>query len=163
MAALRFARVETSLGPMLVAETDAGVAAASRLDAVEPFLDALRRRFPHHDQAPDDLDAEWIESAVSGGALPAVDLGGLAPFDVAVYRVVRAIPAGSTMTYGEVAAAVGSPLAARAVGNAMARCPVFPAVPCQRVVRASDGWSGWGGDPGLKRRLLLAERVGVKG
>lgn len=158
MAPLRFARVETSLGPMLVAETDAGVAAASRLEALEPFLEALRRRFPDHDLTPDDLDAGWVESAVSGGALPAVDLGGLAAFDAAVYRVVREIPAGSAMTYGEVAAVVGSPLAARAVGNAMARCPLFPAVPCQRVVRASDGWSGWGGDPLLKRRLLADER-----
>jgi hypothetical protein len=40
----------------------------------------------------------------------------------------------------------------------MGRCPLFPAVPCHRVVRASDGWSGWGGDPRLKRRLLVAER-----
>jgi len=47
----------------------------------------------------------------------------------------------------------------RAVGNAMARCPLFPAVPCHRVVRAADGWSGWGGDPALKRRLLHAERA----
>jgi O6-methylguanine-DNA--protein-cysteine methyltransferase len=44
------------------------------------------------------------------------------------------------------------------VGNAMARCPFFPAVPCHRVVRAADGWSGWGGDVRLKRRLLAAER-----
>ncbi|MDQ3346084.1 MAG: MGMT family protein [Chloroflexota bacterium] len=36
---------------------------------------------------------------------------------------------------------------------------MFPAVPCHRVVRASDGWSGWGGDDRLKRRLLRAERL----
>jgi methylated-DNA-[protein]-cysteine S-methyltransferase len=67
------------------------------------------------------------------------------------------VPAGETITYGEVAALVGSPGGGRAVGGAMARCPLFPAVPCHRVVRASDGWSGWGGDVALKRRLLRGE------
>ena len=158
MPTLRFARLETSIGPMWVAESDAGVAAATRVDALEPFLTALRRRFTDASLLPDDLSADWVDPAVSGGPLPPVDLRGLSTFDAAVYRVVRSIPSGSTLTYGEVAAAVGSPSAARAVGNAMARCPIFPAVPCHRVVRASDGWSGWGGDPALKRRLLVAER-----
>jgi O-6-methylguanine DNA methyltransferase len=158
MPALRFARVETSLGPMWVAETDAGVALSTRDGALEGVLAALRRRFPRSEPLPDDLSGDWIEAAVAGGALPPVDLDGLPAFDAAVYRIVRAIPPGSTITYGEVAVAAGSPGAARAVGNAMARCPLFPAVPCHRVVRASDGWSGWGGDPAIKRRLLLAER-----
>ena len=83
-----------------------------------------------------------------------VDLGGLSGFDARVYEAVRTVPAGETVTYGEVAVIVGSPGAARAVGGAMSRCPLFPAVPCHRVVRASDGWSGWGGDDRLKRRLL---------
>jgi methylated-DNA-[protein]-cysteine S-methyltransferase len=160
MSPLRFARVETSLGPMLVAMTETGVAAATRTDALGPFLAALRRRFPAAEPVADDLEASWVEAAISGGPLPPVDLGGLPPFDSEVYRVVRSIAPGETMTYGDVAAAVGSPFAARAVGNAMARCPLFPAVPCHRVVRASDGWSGWGGDPHLKRRLLTAERAG---
>jgi O-6-methylguanine DNA methyltransferase len=154
MATLRFARVATSLGPMWIAESDIGVAASTRSEPFGPFLDALRRRFPDASFEPGELDSSWVD----GGALPAVDLGGLPAFDRRVYEVVRSIPAGQTMTYGEVAAAVGSPMAARAVGNAMARCSLFPAVPCHRVVRASDGWSGWGGDPALKRRLLEAER-----
>jgi AraC family transcriptional regulator, regulatory protein of adaptative response / methylated-DNA-[protein]-cysteine methyltransferase len=154
MPPLRFARVETSIGPMWVAETDRGVAAVSRSDSLDAFLAPLRRRLPHHEAFPEELEAGWIE----GGRMPPVDLRGLSAFDAAVYRVVRSIPPGTTLTYGDVAAAVGSPLAARAVGNAMARCPLFPAVPCHRVVRASDGWSGWGGDPSLKRRLLRAER-----
>jgi AraC family transcriptional regulator, regulatory protein of adaptative response / methylated-DNA-[protein]-cysteine methyltransferase len=157
---LRFARLETSIGSMWVAETDAGVASVTRTDALDAFLGALRRRFPGASLEADDLSAQWVEAAMSAGPLPPVDLGGLTSFDADVYRVVRSIPAGSTLTYGDVAVAAGSPGAARAVGNAMARCPLFPAVPCQRVVRASDGWSGWGGDPALKRRLLQAERQG---
>ena len=158
MPPLRFARVETSLGPMWVAETDAGVAASSRSESLEGFLAPLRRRFARFELVPDSLDGAWIEAALSGGTLPAVDLRGLPRFDSAVYRAVRKVAPGETMTYGEVAVSVGSPRAARAVGNAMSRCPLFPAVPCHRVVRASDGWSGWSGDVRLKRRLLLAER-----
>ncbi len=48
--------------------------------------------------------------------------------------------------------------AARAVGNAMARCPLYPAVPCHRVVRAADGWSGCGSDDRRKRELRERER-----
>ena len=157
MPPLRFARVETTLGPMLLAETDRGVAAVSRAEPLEAFLQPLRRRFADADAVPADLDAGWLDAALAGEGLPAVDLRGLPAFDARVYEVVRTVPRGQTVTYGEVAALIGSPGAARAVGGAMSRCPLFPAVPCHRVVRASDGWSGWGGDDRLKRRLLDLE------
>ena len=159
MPTLRFARVETSLGTLWVAETDAGIASVSRS---EPF-DSLRRRFPGGSVDPADVDGSWVEVALTGGPLPPVDLRGLSAFHAAVYERVREIPSGETLTYGDVAALIGSPGAARAVGNAMARCPLFPAVPCHRVVRASDGWSGWGSDPAVKRRLLAAERTRISG
>lgn len=157
MPPLRFARVETSIGPMWLAETDRGVAAVDRAASLDAFLEPLRRRFPDAEPAPGDLDDAWLTDALVGGPLPAVDLRGLSDFDARVYEAVRTVPAGETVTYGEVAAIVGSPGAARAVGGAMSRCPLFPAVPCQRVVRAADGWSGWGGDDRLKRRLLRQE------
>ena len=144
---------------MLVAESDLGIAAVSRSPSLSDFLAGLGRRFSGMEILPGDLDVTWLTDALAGGSLPSVDLRGLSPFDTRVYEVVRAVPAGETVTYGEVAAAIGSPGAARAVGGAMSRCPLFPAVPCHRVVRAVDGWSGWGGDVALKRRLLLAERV----
>ena len=159
MPPLRFARVETSIGPMLAVETDVGIAAVGRAISLEAFLDPLGRRFPGFEPAPAELDLGWLTYALEGddGPLPPVDLRGLSAFDGRVYEAVRAVPRGERVTYGEVAALVGSPGAARAVGGAMARCPLFPAVPCHRVVRASDGWSGWGGDDRLKRRLLDAE------
>jgi O-6-methylguanine DNA methyltransferase len=157
MPGLRFSRVDTSIGPMWIAETSLGIAAASRSDAVQPFLDGLRRRFPRLAPEPGSVDGEWVESVIATGSLPPVDLRGLSTFDAGVYETVRAVPVGETITYGEVAALVGSPGGGRAVGGAMARCPLFPAVPCHRVVRAADGWSGWGGDVSLKRRLLRGE------
>lgn len=154
MSSLRFGRVGSHIGPIWVAETDAGVAACSRADSPEPMLTGLRRRFPGVEPVAADVGATWA----GVGPRAALDLHGISAFDAAVYRAVAAIPAGETLTYGEIAALVGAPGAGRAVGGAMARCPLFPAVPCHRVVRASDGWSGWGGDVGLKRRLLAAER-----
>lgn len=160
MSPLRFARVETSLGPMLVAETDRGVAAVGRDQPLDAFLAPLRRRFPRVEMGAGDVESAWIAVALDGGRgpLPPVDLRGLSPFDARVYLAVRSVRPGETVTYGEVAALIGSPDAARAVGGALSRCPLFPAVPCHRVVRAADGWSGWGGDDRLKRRLLRLER-----
>ncbi len=155
MPPLRFGQVTSSFGPLWVAETDDGLAAVSRTDSPEPMLAGLRRRFPKLVAVPDAISSDWLDGPL--------DLRGLAAFDAAVYHVVAAIPAGDTLTYGDVAAMAGWPGAARAVGNAMARCPLFPAVPCHRVVRASDGWSGWGGDVALKRRLLEAERLSSSG
>lgn len=155
MPSLRFGRVDGPLGPMWVATTDAGVAAVSREDSPAAMLAGLRRRFPGVKAVADRVGAEWLSGAA---APPPLDTTGLSPFDGRVYAVVRDVPAGETVTYGEVAGLIGSPGAARAVGGAMARCPFFPLVPCHRVVRAADGWSGWGRDDRLKRRLLDAER-----
>ncbi len=56
---------------------------------------------------PADLDAAWLTDALGGGPLPAVDLRGLSDFDARVYAAVRSVPAGETITYGEVAAIGG--------------------------------------------------------
>jgi O-6-methylguanine DNA methyltransferase len=158
MPTLRFARIESSLGLVWVVESDLGIVMVSR---DEPF-GPLQRRFPGSSLEPGDLDGSWVDRALDGGGPPPIDVRGLPSFDARAYAVVRDVPPGETITYGEVAALIGSPGAARAVGGAMSRCPLFPAVPCHRVVRASDGWSGWGGDPALKRRLLDAERRTVR-
>jgi len=169
-ADLSFARVDTSLGPMLMAATPRGLAALSRGATLGLFLSAVQRRFPDADRVPDEgalrEAIDWLRGYLAGThrEAPAVDLGGIGRWDAAVYGAIRAIPYGETATYGEVAAMVGSPRAARAVGGALSRCPLFPAVPCHRVVLAADGISGWGGgDIRVKRRLLALERRRVPG
>lgn len=157
MRSLQFGRVESPLGPLWLAQTDAGIAAISSVDSLDAFLAPLRRRFRDLEPVPAALEAPWLEDRLV--RLPVIDVRGLPAFDARVYAAVRNIPFGQTLTYGDVAALIGSPGAARAVGGALSRCPLFPAVPCHRVVRASDGWSGWGGDSRLKRRLLAAEQV----
>lgn len=87
-----------------------------------------------------------------------VDLDDLAAFNRRTLLATCAIPYGETMTYGDLAAVVGHPGAARAVGNALSRSPISIVVPCHRVVRAGDGLGGWGGNLDEKRRLLALER-----
>ena len=83
-------------------------------------------------------------------------------FAARVLRVVRRIPPGRVATYGDVAAAAGSPLAHRAVGNIMRACASRD-VPCHRVVAAAGRLGGYGGNLELKRALLRAEGLSVSG
>ena len=87
-----------------------------------------------------------------------LDLRDAGPFDAAVWLAARQIPYGETVSYGELAAMAGRPGAARATGNAMARCPFSPVVPCHRVIRADGSIGGWGRDTWVKRWLLDLER-----
>ncbi|NIA25940.1 MAG: methylated-DNA--[protein]-cysteine S-methyltransferase [Gammaproteobacteria bacterium] len=79
------------------------------------------------------------------------------PFLRAVYQVVSAILPGKVMTYGDVADAAGCPGGARAVGQAMARNPFAPIIPCHRVVPSSGGVGHYGGGSDLKRAMLEME------
>jgi methylated-DNA-[protein]-cysteine S-methyltransferase len=87
-----------------------------------------------------------------------LDLRGARAFDAAVWTATRQIPYGETVSYGELAAMAGHPGAARAAGNAMARCPLSPVVPCHRVVHADGSIGGWGRETWVKRWLLDLER-----
>lgn len=79
------------------------------------------------------------------------------PFQQRVWQALRAIPYGSTCTYGELAAAVGNPRASRAVGMANHRNPLPILIPCHRVIGASGALTGYGGGLEWKRRLLAIE------
>jgi methylated-DNA-[protein]-cysteine S-methyltransferase len=84
------------------------------------------------------------------------DYAGMTPFRKKVMEELRKVPAGSTVTYGQLASTVGRPGAARAVGNVMATNPVPLFVPCHRVV-ATNGLGGFSGGLDVKRSLLRLE------
>ena len=92
--------------------------------------------------------------------------GGRARLDVSsdfrarVLSVVRRVPAGRVITYGDVAALAGAPRAARAVGTVMRKCR-DPRVPCHRVIAAGGGLGGYGAFLHIKRDLLRAEGLEV--
>ena len=90
-----------------------------------------------------------------------LDLSGLTDWQRRVLLKAAEIPYGELMTYGELAAAVGSPGGGRAVGQAMARNPVPIVVPCHRVVAAFRKLGGYSAGLEWKRRLLRLE--GTKG
>ncbi len=94
----------------------------------------------------------WDETDIS---LDALEVG---EFARRVYSALLWVPAGTTVTYGELAGRAGHPRAARAVGSAMAGNPIPIVVPCHRVVRADGSLGCYGDDPRWKPILLEHER-----
>lgn len=78
-------------------------------------------------------------------------------FQHEVWAALRDIPAGTTVTYGDLAARLGRPGSARAVGGAVARNPISIVVPCHRVVGSGGSLTGYAGGLAAKRRLLALE------
>lgn len=82
-------------------------------------------------------------------------------FQQRVWAALRAIPYGETRTYGELAAAIGSPNASRAVGMANHRNPIPIIIPCHRVIGANGTLTGYAGGLEIKRKLLALEGINI--
>ena len=123
----------------------------------------VRPRMPQGSCATiDDLCAQVVRSL--RGEAVAYDLTMLAwelcaPFQQRVLRAEYAVPRGSVSTYGRVARHLGSPLAARAVGRALATNPFPIIIPCHRAVRTDGSLGGYRGGVAMKRALLELEGV----
>jgi O-6-methylguanine DNA methyltransferase len=91
------------------------------------------------------------------GRLPPLDRTGATPFRLAVWEALREIPCGQTRSYAEIAAAIGRPKAARAVGQACGANPIPILVPCHRVLAAGSRLGGFAGGLPWKQRLLERE------
>ena len=162
-AVIRWAVVPTSLGPMLVAATDKGVC---RLSFAEDGA-ALAARFPNAVLVEGggefaDLLGQVIAAVETPGTsdhIP-IDVRGTA-FQEAVWRGLRAIPAGETRSYGDIAAAIGHPGAVRAAGSANGANPVAVLIPCHRVIRSDGSLGGYAYGPAIKRELLAREGHGA--
>lgn len=83
-------------------------------------------------------------------------------FDRAVYRLVRMIPRGQVASYGQIAALLGTPRAARAVGQAMKRCPAGNGVPWHRVINGRGGISLRANVGGMLTQRILLEQDGIR-
>jgi AraC family transcriptional regulator of adaptative response/methylated-DNA-[protein]-cysteine methyltransferase len=163
---IRYAIGRGVMGAMLVAASDRGVCAVRFGSGVRVLERELAAEFPRAERVRDDVAlAPWLgqlEAYASGEtrelSLP-LDVAASA-FQALVWRALRAIPAGVTLTYAGVAKAIGRPSAARAVAGAIAANPVAMVVPCHRVVPASGGVGGyrWGSE--RKRRLIEMEKRG---
>jgi O-6-methylguanine DNA methyltransferase len=153
------------IGALTVYTSDQGIAAVTfprHADdhALTPWLAAGARivseRTAFHDRFAAELAA--LSAGKSARMRSPHDHRFVPPFLSTVLTTLRTVPAGKTVSYGELAALSGSPRAARAVGTAMARNPTPVLVPCHRVL-ASNGIGGFSPGVELKRKLLAIEAV----
>jgi AraC family transcriptional regulator of adaptative response/methylated-DNA-[protein]-cysteine methyltransferase len=149
-----------------VAATDEGICAILLGDEGDELARDLQRRFPQAPAASAQREPglaamlakviALVEAPHAGLALP-LDLRGT-PFQQRVWQALRRIPAGSTVSYAELAALVGLPNGARAVAGACAANALAVAIPCHRVLRSDGALSGyrWG----VQRKQALLAREG---
>ena len=165
-ARIRFAVLGSPLGRLLVAATERGIAAVSLGDADAELEATLRADFPAAEIEPDDGALAGHAAAVLASLDGTAPSAGLAldvratAFQWQVWERLCAIPAGETRTYKEIAAEIGKPKAARAVGRACATNPVSLIVPCHRAVGAGGRLTGYRWGVERKRALLERERRG---
>ena len=171
-----WAIADSPLGPLLLAATGRGlawvgfeaprsgsgpVADASPDAQLERVAEWLGRRLLRVPRLLDPVQREL--DAYFAGRLHAfavtVDLAGSPAFQRAVLEELRSVPYGGTATYGDLAARIGKPKAARAVGGALNRNPVAIVVPCHRIVGAHGALTGYAG--GLERKRALLELEGA--
>jgi methylated-DNA-[protein]-cysteine S-methyltransferase len=161
-------RVPSPLGEILLVCDPEGHLAALDFDDHEARLQRLLRR--HYGagrctlaagRAPATITAAlaaFFAGELEAIAAVAVRTGGT-EFQRRVWAALRRIPAGTTMTYGQLATAIGRPSACRAVGLANGANPVGIIVPCHRVIGADGTLTGYGGGIERKRWLLAHERT----
>jgi methylated-DNA-[protein]-cysteine S-methyltransferase len=157
----------TPFGPFSVAATSTGALAATAFGD----LPALQARLPASPQCHIMYDTSMTAAPRAqlleffSGKRTRFDLS-LAPagtaFQQRVWEALQAIPFGQTRSYGSLAAELGRPSAARAVGRANATNPICVVVPCHRVVGASGALTGFAFGEDIKRRLLALEQTTLR-
>jgi methylated-DNA-[protein]-cysteine S-methyltransferase len=91
-----------------------------------------------------------------------LDMSGIPAFRQRVYQITRDILPGQTLTYGQIAAKLNEPNAARAVGQALGRNPFAPVVPCHRVLATGAGMGGFSASGGVATKLRMLQVEGAK-
>ena len=160
---IRFAVGQCSVGAILVASSKKGVASILLGSDPDELVRKLQDRFPKAKVIGADGDYEalvarvvgFVEAPRLGLDLP-LDVRGTA-FQQRVWRALREIPAGQTVSYLEIARRIGAPKATRAVAGACAANKLAVAIPCHRVVRNDGSLSGYAWGVGRKRALLDRE------
>lgn len=158
--------VDCPLGRLLVAATERGICGVSLGDDDEELEKALFEEYPAAQIEPvEDLGAwvlailDYIQTGQPHLDLP-LDLQATA-FQRRVWQALKAIPAGETRSYGQIARSIGQPTAARAVARACATNPAALVIPCHRVVREDGSMGGYRWGIARKERLLEKERSAI--
>ena len=158
---LLWSMTATAVGDVIAVATPRGLAAV-RIGTAAELEAEIREEFPNAMLDRDDAAMSDVMSALRALAagldapdLP-VDVHGTV-FQARVWSSLREIPAGETRTYSEVAEAIGSPTAVRAVARACATNPVALVVPCHRVMRRDGNLAGYRWGLSIKAALLASE------
>ncbi len=154
--------IDSPVGPLTLVVDDAGVLCALYTDGQKYFPDAARLGERDDTVAPDAVAqlGEYFAGKRSEFDVEVAPRG--TDFQKAVWAALQQIPAGGTLTYGDLARELGRPGASRAVGAATGRNPISIIVPCHRLVGASGAMTGYAGGVDRKRWLLDHERGTVR-
>lgn len=174
-AQIRYTTTATPLGRLLVATTARGLCAVTLGDDDAQLETQLRAEFPKAElERVDSGREEWLDAAIArvashlgwstaeAPALPPLDIAATA-FQWRVWEALTRIPSGQTRSYGALAAELGQPKAARAVGQACGSNRLALIVPCHRIVREDGSPGGWRWGVERKRQLLAREKHGAAG
>ena len=166
--AITYAAAASAFGLLMIGATDRGICFVQFGESEEELSAALRREYPAAqivamERPHPPQFAQWIAALMRHleGNQPRLDLPldiRATAFQMRVWNYLQSIPYGEVQSYGEVAAAIGSPSAVRAVARACASNTVAVAIPCHRVIRGTGELGGyrWGLD--RKRALIDLER-----
>jgi AraC family transcriptional regulator of adaptative response/methylated-DNA-[protein]-cysteine methyltransferase len=155
-----YALAQCSLGHLMIAWTRRGVCEVGFADSPGELVPQLKRHFPKAKLDASD-PAEWVEAVIGAVEMTSsvdipLDIRGTA-FQERVWQELRAIPAGETRTYSEIASVLGQPSAVRAVARACATNSLAVLVPCHRVIRKDGSLAGYRWGVERKRELLRRE------
>ena len=156
---IRWGCFESPFGPVIAMGTDRGICGmgfTSEQSETEAY-DDLARRWPKATfvKAPDSI-RHWVDAAMTLQGEAKLHMIG-APFQLKVWEALLRIPSGHVTTYSEIATAIGSPRAVRAVGTAVGKNPVSWLIPCHRALRKSGALGGYHWGLPVKRALLAWE------
>ncbi|MEM1352836.1 MAG: bifunctional helix-turn-helix domain-containing protein/methylated-DNA--[protein]-cysteine S-methyltransferase [Pseudomonadota bacterium] len=154
---------ESPFGPALVMGTEKGICGMGFAAEMgeEAAMEDLRGRWPEATYTEDPMMLRpWVLQAFGAedGVLDKAPLYLIgAPFQIKVWEALLRIPSGQVTTYSEIAQAIGSPTAVRAVGTAVGRNPISWLIPCHRALRKSGALGGYHWGLPMKRAMLAYE------
>ncbi|MFV0514379.1 MAG: bifunctional helix-turn-helix domain-containing protein/methylated-DNA--[protein]-cysteine S-methyltransferase [Jhaorihella sp.] len=162
---IRYGWMNSPFGEVLAMGTDRGLCglAFSAECSREAAWDDMTGRWPRADFVEDGQALRgWVEAAFAQNGEAALHMIG-APFQIKVWEALLRVPSGHVTTYSEIARAIGSPRAVRAVGTAVGRNPVSWLIPCHRALRKSGGLGGYHWGMPVKRAMLAYETARAVG
>ena len=156
---IKFGWFQSPFGQVLAMGTDiglCGMAFAEETGTKTTYQD-MASRWPNAAFTEDNAALErWVDAAFGGGGEQHLHLIG-APFQIKVWEALLHVPTGHVTTYSDIARAVGSPKAVRAVGTAVGKNPVSWLIPCHRALRKSGELGGYHWGTPVKRAMLAFE------